>query len=50
MEDAVARGAYFYDGDKNGKYEPVDLNNNGYWDIGEDRPDLLYDKNFLLCL
>ncbi|MCX8056254.1 MAG: T9SS type A sorting domain-containing protein [Ignavibacteria bacterium] len=43
-KDAVALGAEFYDGDKNGKYEPVDKNGNGMWDPDEDRPDLLGDE------
>ena len=50
--DAVALGAYFYDGDGDGEYNPVDLNGNGKWDPesfpgagdGEDRPDLLGDE------
>lgn len=36
---AVAAGADFYDGDKDGIYNPVDKNNNGVWDRNEDRPD-----------
>lgn len=51
-KDAVALGAYFYDGDGDGQYNPVDLNGNGKWDResspgaadGEDRPDLLGDE------
>lgn len=43
---AVEQGAYFYDGDKNGIYDPVDHNNNGLWEFNEDRPDLLFDKTF----
>ena len=42
--DAVALGADFYDGDGDGIYNPVDLNGNGLWDWGEDRPDLLGDE------
>lgn len=42
--DAVALGAYFYDGDGDGVYNPVDLNNNAKWDSTEDRPDLLGDE------
>ena len=42
--EAVELGAYFYDGDDNGVYNPVDLNNNGSWDENEDRPDLLGDE------
>ncbi len=41
--DAVARGAYFYDGDGDGVYNPVDLNGNGQWDKNEDCPDILGD-------
>lgn len=43
---AVEQGAYFYDGDKNGIYDPIDHNNNGLWEFNEDRPDLLFDKTF----
>lgn len=35
---AVQRGADFYDGNGDGLYTPVDLNNNGMWDAGEDKP------------
>ena len=42
-KDAVALGADFYDGNKDGVYNPVDLNGNGKWDPDEDRPDLLGD-------
>jgi hypothetical protein len=42
--DAVALGANFYDGDGDGVYNPVDLNNNGKWDPEEDRPDLIGDE------
>ncbi|KUG25118.1 hypothetical protein ASZ90_005062 [hydrocarbon metagenome] len=40
---AVDNGAYFYDGDNDGVYNPVDKNENGVWDPDEDKPDLLYD-------
>ena len=51
-KDAVSMGAYFYDGDGDGVYNPVDKNGNGVWDPqsspgandGEDRPDLLGDE------
>lgn len=43
-KDAVALGADFYDGDHDGKYNPVDKNGNGQWDPDEDRPDLLGDE------
>ena len=43
-KDAVALGAYFHDGDGDGEYNPVDLNENGKWDPTEDRPDLLGDE------
>lgn len=45
-KDAVEQGAYFYDGDGNGIYDPIDHNGNGVWDLNEDRPDLLYDATF----
>ncbi len=40
---AVEQGAYFYDGNNNNVYDPVDLNGNGIWDENEDRPDLIGD-------
>lgn len=43
-KEAVELGAYFYDGDGDGKYDPVDKNGNGKWDPDEDRPDLLGDQ------
>jgi hypothetical protein len=42
--DAVKLGAYFYDGDGDGIYDPVDKNGNGKWDNTEDRPDLIGDE------
>ena len=44
--DAVALGAKFYDGDGDGVYNPVDLNNNGVWDPDEDKPDIIGDETF----
>jgi len=41
---AVGIGAEFYDGDRNGIYNPVDLNGNGVWDLNEDRPDIIGDQ------
>lgn len=38
-KSAVAAGADFYDGDRDGLYDPVDKNGNGVWDANEDRPD-----------
>jgi len=43
---AVEQGAYFYDGDGNGIYDPIDHNGNGIWEPTEDRPDLLYDATY----
>jgi len=40
---AVSQGAGFYDGNKDGIFNPIDLNGNGKWDPNEDRPDLLGD-------
>ncbi|MBL1213934.1 MAG: T9SS type A sorting domain-containing protein [Ignavibacteriae bacterium] len=37
--DAVNFGAGFYDGNKDGIYNPVDLNSDNKWDYNEDRPD-----------
>lgn len=45
-KNAVKQGAYFYDGNKNGYYDPVDYNGNGIWEPTEDRPDLLYDATY----
>jgi hypothetical protein len=42
--DAVEIGADFYDGNNDGIYNPVDLNNNGVWDKNEDMPYLLGDR------
>jgi len=41
---AVEIGAEFYDGDYDGIYNPVDLNNNGEWDPDEDKPDIIGDQ------
>uniref|UniRef100_A0A7V2ZLH0 T9SS type A sorting domain-containing protein n=1 Tax=Ignavibacterium album TaxID=591197 RepID=A0A7V2ZLH0_9BACT len=49
-KDAVALGAYYYDGDGDGKYDPVDLNGNGKWDPTEDRPDLIGDATAWLVI
>jgi hypothetical protein len=43
-KEAVLLGADFYDGDKDGIYNPVDKNWNGIWDPTEDMPDLLGDE------
>ncbi len=43
---AVDQGAYYYDGDKNGLYDPIDHNQNGLWEINEDRPGLMYDQTY----
>ena len=40
---AVELGASFYDGNKDGKFNPIDLNGNGKWDLNEDSPDILGD-------
>lgn len=42
--DAVSSGAYFYDGDNDGIYNPIDKNGNGRWDPNEDMPDILGDE------
>lgn len=41
--DAVLLGANFYDGNNDGNYSPLDLNQNGQWDSNEDKPDILGD-------
>lgn len=43
-KDAVDLGAYFYDGDGDKIYNPVDKNGNGEWDQDEDMPDILGDE------
>jgi hypothetical protein len=43
-KDAVSLGAEFYDGDKDGNYNPVDKNWNGTWDPNEDMPALIGDE------
>jgi hypothetical protein len=40
---AVESGALYYDGDKDGVYNPKDKNFNGIWDQDEDMPYLLGD-------
>jgi len=45
-KDAVELGAHFYDGDNDGVYNPVDKNNNGKWDLDEDRPDLIGQETY----
>ena len=46
---AVNLGADFYDGDGDGIYNPVDLNNNGHWDPNEDRPDQIGSSDYMVC-
>ncbi|WKZ68913.1 MAG: T9SS type A sorting domain-containing protein [Melioribacteraceae bacterium] len=43
---AVDQGAYFYDGDDDGVYNPIDKNSNGLWDEDEDKPDILFDATY----
>ncbi|MCH7770050.1 MAG: hypothetical protein IIA49_03405, partial [Bacteroidetes bacterium] len=43
-KDAVDLGAYFYDGDDNGIYNPIDKNGDGVWNPDEDMPDILGDE------
>ena len=42
--DAVSLGAEFYDGDKDGIYNPDDKTLNGTWDTFEDMPPLIGDE------
>ncbi len=42
-KDAVAMGADYYDGNKNGVYDPLPLNSATKWDSTMDRPDILGD-------
>ncbi len=41
---AVQLGAYFYDGNGDQNYNPVDLNGNNQWDPDEDKPDIPGDE------
>lgn len=41
---AVELGAEFYDGDNDGKYNPIDKNFNGIWDPNEDMPLIIGDE------
>lgn len=43
-KEAVLLGADFYDGNGDGKYNPIDRNYNGTWDLNEDMPPLLGDE------
>ncbi len=43
-KDAVLLGADFFDGDKDGIYQPIDKNWDGTWDLSEDMPPLLGDE------
>jgi len=45
-KNAVKLGAYYYDGDGNGIYDPIDHNRNGFWEVDEDKPGLMYDQTF----
>ncbi len=42
--NAVSLGADFYDGNKDGIYNPTDLNGNNIWDSSEDKPALIGDE------
>lgn len=42
--NAVNLGADFYDGNRDGIYNPIDLNGNGQWDPNEDRPGLIGNR------
>ena len=42
--NAVSLGADFYDGNKDGIYNPADLNGNNIWDSSEDKPALIGDE------
>lgn len=48
-ERAVELGADYFDGNKNGRYDPVDYNRNSKWDYNEDRPDYIGD-NLIWCI
>ncbi len=41
--NAVTQGANFYDGDNDGRYNPIDKNSNGKWDTNEDQPGMIGD-------
>ncbi len=48
-KNAVDLGAEFYDGNKNGIYEPYDLNFNGKWDENEDAP-VIFGTRTAFCV
>ncbi len=43
---AVELGARYWDGNHNGIYDPVDLNNNGIWEPNEDMPEILGEISY----
>lgn len=43
---AVDMGARYWDGDNNGYYDPIDLNNNGIWEPNEDMPEILGEVSY----
>ncbi|GJQ31983.1 MAG: hypothetical protein HBSAPP04_08220 [Ignavibacteriaceae bacterium] len=43
---AVELGARFWDGNHNGIYDPIDLNNNGIWEPNEDMPEILGEISY----
>lgn len=46
MDRCCFSGSYFYDGNKDGIYNPIDLNKNRQWDPDEDMPDILGDVTY----
>jgi len=43
---AVQSGARYWDGNHNGIYDPIDLNNNGIWEPNEDMPEILGEISY----
>jgi len=43
---AVQTGARYWDGNHNGIYDPIDLNNNGTWEPNEDMPEILGEISY----
>lgn len=43
---AVSLGARYWDGNNNNVYDPIDLNQNGTWELNEDMPEILGDVSY----
>ncbi|MBK7868153.1 MAG: hypothetical protein IPJ75_14880 [Ignavibacteriales bacterium] len=43
---AVSLGARYWDGNNNNIYDPIDLNQNGTWELNEDMPEILGEVSY----